>query len=280
MRSIRETFLPDEGCIFIRVDLSQIEDRMCKMYCRTPEMVKLANMHPLDYDAHTENAMMIFKKPASEITKDMRYLGKKTTHASQRGMAGDKLSENIMKDTDGELFIHPKECSAMIDSYLMKMKDIRDIYFPWVRDRVKNDGKLETSWGRRIDLRGIKVTEDLYREAYSFYLQAEAADWTNQYGFIPGVEWMMNKYGKPLNAQVHDEIIASVRYEDAWEYANFIVNSLEQRREIPKGSGNWLRVPAEVTIARAWSDPGGVSWKRLPNNASDFYQKLAESGFY
>jgi len=277
VKSIRETFLPDEGCVFVRVDLSQIEDRVCKMYCGTERMVELANRKPDVYDAHVDNAAMIFKKAHAEITKDERYLGKRTTHGAQRGLRGAKLSENVSKDTKGGLFIHPRQCDRLLDSYLDAMWEVRDIYFPWVESVLRNVGVLETSWGRRLDLRGLRIDDDLYREAYSYYMQAECADWTNQYGFIPGSHYMMGRYGKPLNAQVHDEIIASLPVQDTYEYADFIVKCFEQYREIPRGSGNYLCVPASVTVGRSWGDKEGVEFKSLPHR-DDFFNELVKRG--
>ena len=285
MTTIRETFLPDEGCVFVRCDLSQIEDRMCKMYCGTPRMVEIANRRPDVYDAHTDNACKIFKKTHAEIEADkkaggsLRYLGKKVVHGSQRGLRGVKMSESISKDTDGKVFVHPAQCDKLIDVYLADAWEIPQIYFPWVEQRVRDDRVLYTSWGRRLDLRYRRIDADLYREAYSFYLQAECADWTNQYGFVPATYWMIGKYGRPLNAQVHDEIIASVPLLESYEYARFVVDSMEQKREIPKGSGNWLCVPADITVGRSWGDKKGVEFKKLPEK-EEFYRELTKGGFF
>jgi DNA polymerase I-like protein with 3'-5' exonuclease and polymerase domains len=271
MKSIRETFLPDEGCLFVRVDLSQVEDRVCKMYTRADRMVELANRHPEEYDAHTENAKAIFAK--KRVTKDERYLGKKAVHASQRGMRGDKLSESIMHDTKGEVFVHPKRCQAMIDRYLEANWEIRDIYFPWVRQKIIGEGVLVNSWGRRWDVRGFKVDDDLLRRGYSFYMQSECADWTNQYGFLPAWRWLKSELGKVPNAQVHDEIIASLPQKSLWDYAQFITEAIEQTREMPVGSGNYLKVPAEITVGTSWY--GGVEFKRLLGR-EEFYEMVKE----
>ena len=277
--NIRSTFLADDGCVLVRIDLSQIEDRMCKMYCGSDRMITMANLRPNIYDAHTENAMAIFKKEAQDVSKDERYLGKRVTHAAQRKMQGVRMSENVSKDTNSELFIHPKQCDRLISAYLQTNHEIEEIYFPWVEQRVRDDGILVTSWGRRLDLRGRRIDDALYREAYSFYLQAEAADWTNQYGFIPVSHWMQAHYWKPLNAQVHDEVIASVPLAGTWEYARFAVASFEQTREIPAGSGNTLCVPAAVTVARSWGDKRAVEFKVMPDNEDEFYFELKEGGF-
>jgi len=275
--NIRETFLPDEGCVFVRIDLSQIEDRMCKMYCGTERMIELANRKPEVYDAHTENAQLIFGK--QNIDKQERYLGKKCVHASQRKMQGLRMSESVSKDTDGEVFIPPRQCDALIRKYLDAMHEIEDIYFPWVEAQVRNVGMLYDSWGGRFDIRDRRVDDELYRECYSWYLQVEAARWTNQYGFIPASHWMQAMYQKPLNAQVHDEVMASLPLLGTYEYAKFVVKSFEQRREIPTGSGNWLCVPATVTVGRSYGDKKATEFKKLPHK-DDFFHKLAEGGFF
>jgi DNA polymerase I-like protein with 3'-5' exonuclease and polymerase domains len=271
MTSIRETFLPDEGCVMVRCDLSQIEDRMCKMYCGTERMVELANRKPWEYDAHTDNASAIFGKAHDEITKDERYLGKRTTHASQRGMRGNKLSENISKDTDGEMFLHPKRCDKLIDKYLDAMWEIRDIYFPWVRQQVRDVGVLVNSWGRRLDLRKRRIDDDVYREAYSFYMQSENADWTNQYLFIPMHYYMMATYGRPCNAQNHDEVIVSAPYKDSYNLSKIMVVCAEQKREVPAGSGHYLTAPAEIIVGNSWGDKR-FEFKQLPTEKEYFEQ--------
>ena len=274
--NIRSTFLPDEGCVMVRCDLSQIEHRMCMMYCGTPRTVDLANKKPTEYDAHTENAKLIFRK--QEINKQERYLGKKCVHGAERMMGGYRMSESISKDTKGELYVHPRQCDQLLDAFYAAMPEIKGIYFPWVERQVRSVGVLTTSWGRRLLLKGRRIDESLYKEAYSYYLQAEAADWTNQYLFIPTYHYMIGRYGKAPNGQVHDEVIACVPVEDAWELAMFMQKAAQQTREIPKGGGNWLTVPAEVSIGRSWGDKEAIEFKEVPGR-DVFYQQLKEKGF-
>lgn len=278
MTTIRETFLPDKNCVMIRCDLSQIEDRMCKMYCGTPRMIELANRKPWEYDAHTETAVPIFKKPTEQITKDERYLAKKVRHGSQRGLRGERMSSEISKETKSELFIHPKQCDRMIDHYLDIEWEVRDIYFPWVRKQIRDVGILYDTWGGRLDLRKRRIDDDLYRMGYSFYMQVECARWTNEYLFKPMHYAMIERYGRPCNAQVHDEVIVSAPIEDAYLVAMTMVTAAEQTREIPSGSGNWLCVPAEVIVGRSYGDKEAVEFKRLPRK-DDFFQALVKGGF-
>lgn len=274
--SIRETFLPDEGCVMVRCDLSQIEDRVCKMYCGTPRMVELANKKPWEYDAHTETGRAVFGR--FDITKDERYLSKKVRHGSQRGLRGNRMSEEISKETDGSVFVHPRQCDRMIDKYFVEEWEVKDIYFPWVRQQVRDVGILFNSWGRRLDLRYRRIDDDLYREAYSYYLQSECADWTNQYLFLPMHHYMWSVCKRPLNGQVHDEVIASVPIEDAYTVARLMVMCAEQTREIPSGSGNMLCVPAEIELGRNYGDEEGAEFKRL-GSKEEFYDVLKDHAF-
>jgi uracil-DNA glycosylase family 4 len=252
---MRDTFVADEGCVFVRVDLSQVEDRMVKMYTRSPKMIELANLTPDIYDAHTENAKAIFgvEKP----TKEQRNLGKKAVHAAERGMMGDKLSENLLKEG---IVKTAKQCQAMLDIFHKKNPEIEERYFTWVRQEIINGGVLVNSWGRRLDYRGLRYDQDLYREGYSFYPQSENADLIAQFGLKKLGFWLISeKKRSRINLQVHDELIISCPLEEAFDVAAFLINSLEQPREI---FGRVLRVPACVTIAASWY--GGREWKRLP----------------
>lgn len=246
-------------------------------------MLKNVNTNSIEHDAFTEEIEPIFGEDPKQLPKakmkQLRYITKKIFHASWRNMAGDKMSESISKDTDGKLFIPPKECTRLLGIYLKKNPEITEIYMPWVRNNIRSEGILKTSWGRRLDLRRRRIDDDLYRIGYSFYLQAEVADWTNQYGFIPGTYYMLERYNRPLNAQVHDEVIASVPLLEAWDYAMFITESLQKKREIPVGSGNYLTIPAGITIGRSWGDPGGVEFKRMPGR-EEFYKILEDGGFF
>jgi DNA polymerase I-like protein with 3'-5' exonuclease and polymerase domains len=169
----------------------------------------------------------------------------------------------------------------LIDTYLSDAWEIKDIFFPWVEKRVRDDGVLVSAWGRRLDLRYRRIDNDLYREAYSFYMQAGCADWTNQFLFLPTHYYMICRYGKPCNGQVHDEVIVSVPIMESYDVARFMVDSAEQTMMIPSATGgrNPLCVPADITIGRNWGDKRGCEFKRLPER-DDFYQALVEKGFF
>ncbi len=255
----RATFLADEGCVMIRHDYSQIEDRICKMYTGHPEMIALANTKPWEYDAHTETARLIFN--ALVVTKLQRQFAKSVNHAAQRGMGGETMSEGLLKE---DYIVSPKECQRMIDAYLKYLWQIPELYFRWVRENLLRDGYLVNSWGFKATyLRspGVRITADLMKEAYSFYMQSDCAGWLNQMGFIPAARWLKVNLGKAPNAQVHDEVVACVPPERAWEYTVMLVESMERPRQI---RGSWLTVPVEVKIGMNWAAVG-VEFKKMPS---------------
>ena len=253
----RETYLPDEGHIFVAVDGSQVEDRIVKMYTRSRRMVELARLHPAEFDAHTYNASRIFGVSEAEVTKEQRYLGKRAVHAAQRGMRGDTLSLVLLRDGIEKPV---KECNALLDAYLKDHHEIGEVYFPWVRERVLKDRTLVNSWGRRLTFHGDVRNNDTYKKAYSFYPQSECADWMNR-GTLMLWRWLKRKGMKSrIRLFVHDEVVVSCPLDEAYGVAQYIGTVLEQQRRY---FGEPLRIWCETSIGATWALP--VEWKSLPD---------------
>lgn len=257
---LRKTYLPDKGCIFVRVDMSQDEDRRMKMYTQQPRMIELANLRPDEYDTHTEQAAAIFGVPREKVTKEQRELGKRAVHAACRGMHGNKLSDILLKAGH---YVSPKECQRLIDAYFKANPEVQERYFPYVRDTFIRDGCLTNTWGRSIrfdnELSMGRLDDAIWRKLFTFLLQSECADNLNQNGFIPAWKWLKHHLQKPPNLQVHDEVIASLPLDHAYAYTAFIVEWLEQPRWY---FGNKLVVPAGITVGMNWLE--GHEWKKLP----------------
>src|SRR3990167_3792713 len=73
-REARDCFVPDEGCIFVEVDLSLAEDRDVKVRTGAPRLIKLAQLPPWEYDSHSENAAKAIRKSQKDVTKEERYV--------------------------------------------------------------------------------------------------------------------------------------------------------------------------------------------------------------
>jgi len=265
---IRTTFLPDNGTIFVRVDLSQSEDRFCKIYSRDKDMVEQANLRPSEWDSHTENAKLIFR--TDEITKEMRALGKMAVHASQRMMQGKTLSDRLLKFG---VVKNAKQCQQMIDNYLEATPAITQNYFPWVKRNVISSGILANSWGRVIDYRAMFISQEVFRKACSFYLQSENVDLLNMNGF-KFLYYKIKSEGlkSRINLQVHDEVIASCPKDEAYYVTKSLVDALEVRRKV---MGSWISIPACPTVGTSWDSTDCFEWNYMPER-DEFESKVEE----
>jgi uracil-DNA glycosylase family 4 len=270
-RELREIYVPDEGCLLLEIDASQIEDRYCKMYTRAPRMIELANMHPTMFDVHTHNAALIFGISESLVDKAQRFLGKVTSHGAERGMTGKKLSEQLLANHD--MLVSPDECQKMIDKFLDENWEIRDVFFPWVRQEILSRGRLVNSWGAVWDVRSENLDDDLYRRGYSFPMQSECACLVNAWGLVPVQRYLKDNYNRlksSINIPRHDALIMSVPFEHLYEVCVFTLGSMERPRMI---LGNWLTVPCTIKVGK--NDAGGVEFKALPRR-DEFMQRVEE----
>lgn len=272
-REIRDIFLPDEGCIFLEVDLSQVEWRIMAMLTRDPAMIALARSSPVDFDIHNHNGGIVFRCDSSKITKDQRYLAKRAVHASSYGMRGQKLSEVLLLDG---YVRDPYECQAMLDIYLDSYPGIT-LWQNRIAARIRETRQLTNSWDRTIVFKHDPLNDDLFRRGYAFIPQSDAAALLNQYGLIPMHKYLLKNRGirARINAHIHDALLISVHPEDAFPVAEFLVNSLQRPRLY---EGEELAVPATVKLGTNWK--GDHEFKTLPSQAEfdakawEIYSKL------
>lgn len=268
---IRRSFLPDEGCVFVRIDMSADEDRRVKMYTRQPRMVALANTKPWEYDAHTANAADIFSVSEADVTKKQRQMSKTIVHGTEGGMTPKTMSETLLKEG---VIMSPKECGKLMKRFFDKNPEIEEHYFEYVKSTFIRDGRLVNTWGREIrfdsEYKLGKLNDEIWKRLYRFLPQSECADNLNQNGFKPAYWWMRVRLSKSPNLQVHDEVAASLPLEHAYEYAKYLVTLLEQPRYY---FGNELIVPAEVTVGMNWHE--GYEWKKFPSE-KEFNNKCRE----
>ena len=77
---IRRAFIPSEGCRLVEIDYSSIEVRVAAAYHRDPQM--LTYLTDPESDMHRDTAADVFLLDKSEVTKQMRQIGKTVVFAS------------------------------------------------------------------------------------------------------------------------------------------------------------------------------------------------------
>jgi DNA polymerase I-like protein with 3'-5' exonuclease and polymerase domains len=149
-----------------------------------------------------------------------------TSHGAQRDMHGHRLSDNILKEIN--TLYTPERCEGLLTRYHNKYPAIREVYFKDIRKLILRDKMLINTWGRRLDFRFDSVDDEIFRQAYSFLPQSEAADILNEHGLMPLAFYLDSLYGRPPNVQVHDSLLCSVRPDDAYDVAQFMQANLEE----------------------------------------------------
>lgn len=241
-REARDHFLPDPGHLWMEVDLSQAESRVVGMLTRDPALVQLAQTPPWEVDVHRQNAALIFGIAEGDVTKEQRYLGKRAIHASNYGMKGKKLAEELLKDG---YVLTAEQCQGMVDAYLDAHPGIRK----WQREtrqEIIRTRTLTNSWGRRIVYEYDRLDDDLYRRAYAFVPQSEVADLLNQWGLVPTWRWLRRaQMASRILTQVHDSLGLSVAPAEAWGVWEIIQASLERPRSY---RGLELTIPVDLKL--------------------------------
>lgn len=268
------------SAFLLAVDLSQVEGRIGYVLTGDPGLVKLAQSRPEDSDMHVENASRIFRVAPSQVTKQQRYLGKITTHGVLRGMTGKRLHEVLLKDG---MFVPVSDCQELIDAYLREVPAVPE-WMERVRLLVDRTGVLQTCspWRRELSFRYDRVGPEKYRKAYSFLMQAIAADHMNDNGLLPVYNACHvdggSLYGKAtLLLQNHDELLLDVRLEHLHEVMRFVAFVLSTPLWIePTGLDHppiQLVVPVTFKIGRTWA--GGVEMHSVPATPQELHDAVA-----
>jgi DNA polymerase-1 len=268
-REIRSMFVPDEGCVFLEVDYSQGESRIVAAYTGDRDLVRLARMAPGEFDEHREIAAVLFGCVACDVTADQRYIGKRVNHASNYGMHGKKLAEELSKD--GYTF-EDDECEVFIQKVLARKPAIVE----WqrrVRMEVMRRRALTNAFGNTTRFPYERLCDDLYRRAYAYKPQSSLAKLLNLYGFVPCVRWIAKEGAEAaVAAHLHDALLVSVAPAWAYDLASFLVESMEVEIDY---EGVALTIPVSVKVGNRWGE--GVKFERMVER--DEFERRCESVF-
>jgi len=251
--------------VFLEVDLSRAEERVELMLGRDPRDIELARSR--DVDSYVNTAARIYGVAPKDVTKEQRYIAKRTRLAMFRGLAGARLSDELLKEG---LVYTTDECSRWLMTGHAEHPAIEGRYFADVRKQVFRHRALANTWGRIIRFDDDRLSDELYRQAYSFLPQSEVADLMNQWGLVPlwralqpqaGALWKSDtiQFAK-INAQIHDALLLSCHAEDTYDIAVFLRDSLERPRFY---LGEPLTIPITFKLGSTWK--GSVEFSRLPS---------------
>ena len=239
-REMRKVFIPDEGCIFVSSDYSQIELRIMAHLSGDSNMVEAFNK---GQDIHAATAAKIFKIPIDEVTGDMRRKAKTANFGIIYGITPFGLSERLN--------IPRSEAKELIDEYFATFPGVKSYMDECITNaRVK--GYVETIFGRKrfladINSRNATVRGYAERNAINAPIQGSAADIIKA-AMIRIFERLQQKgMRSKMILQVHDELNFNVVPDELEALREIVTEEMENvcKLSVPLktdlGAGeNWL----------------------------------------
>lgn len=236
-KKIREMFIPEDGCVFVDADYSQIELRVLAHMAQDKVMLDAFNN---DEDIHTTTAMQIFHLSNDEVTSAYRSKAKAVNFGIVYGQGNYSLGQDLR--------ISRKEAEEYINSYFEHFKGIKEFQDNSVK-LARENGYVETIFHRRRRLPDIKASNFSVRAfseriAMNMPIQGSAADiikiaMNMVYRRLKGMK-------SRLILQVHDELIIEAPYDEAELAKKIVVECMESAVKLD------VLLKVDANIGKSW----------------------------
>lgn len=224
-RLIRKVFVPQEGCIFLDADYSQIELRILA-HCSGDE--QLIGAYREAQDIHRMTASQVFHIPFDEVTDLQRRNAKAVNFGIVYGISSFGLSQ--------DLSITRKEASQYIENYFETYPGIKRFLDEQVA-HAKENGYVVTLFGRRRPVPELKSSNFMQRSfgervAMNAPIQGTAADIIKIAMIGVNRELKERKLKSRLILQVHDELLIETYLDEVEEVKEILKTQMEHATEL------------------------------------------------
>ncbi|WP_199153396.1 DNA polymerase I [Chromobacterium sp. ASV23] len=202
-RRVREAFIAPAGWQIVSADYSQIELRIMAHLSDDEGMLKA---FASGEDIHRATAAEVFGVDLSAVTSDQRRAAKAINFGLIYGMSAFGLA--------AQLDIERSAAQQYIDRYFMRYPGVAE-YMQTTREKAREQGYVETVFGRRLYLPDIKLSNPARRAgaeraAINAPMQGTAADLI-KLAMIAVQNWLeRDGLQSKLIMQVHDELVLEV----------------------------------------------------------------------
>ena len=219
-KEMRKVFIPDEGCLFVSSDYSQIELRIMAHLSEDRNMIEAFNK---GQDIHAATAAKIFKVPLEEVTGDMRRKAKTANFGIIYGITPFGRAERLN--------ISRTEAKGLIDEYFATFPDVRR-YMDESIKKARENGYVETIFGRKryvadINSRNATVRGYAERNAINAPIQGSAADIIKVAMVRIYKRMQQEKMGSRMILQVHDELNFNALPEELERLRDIVTDEME-----------------------------------------------------
>ncbi|MDT7522621.1 DNA polymerase I [Rhodoferax sp. TBRC 17198] len=202
-RRVREAFVAPAGSVIASADYSQIELRI--MAHISGDEALLGAFHQ-GLDVHRATAAEVFGVPVDQVSSEQRRYAKVINFGLIYGMSAFGLARNLGIDNTA--------AKNYIQRYFERYPGVKT-YMESTRELAKRQGYVETVFGRRLQLAGIKNAKGaqlagLERAAINAPMQGTAADLIKL--SMVKVQQVLDAQNKSTKMimQVHDELVFEV----------------------------------------------------------------------
>ena len=217
---IRQAVIPDEGCVFLSADYSQIELRLMAHFSQDPHMVEAFCS---GQDVHAATAAKIFGVSIEEVTKDQRRQAKTANFGIIYGISAFGLAQ--------QLDCSRSEAKALIDGYFAAFPGVID-YIERQKELARQQGYAVTLFGRKRYLPDIvshnaTVRSFAERNAVNSPIQGTAADIIKM--AMVGISNRLKAEGlqAKMIMQVHDELNFNVPQNEVDRVKDIVVSEMQ-----------------------------------------------------
>ena len=217
---IRQAVIPDEGCLFLSADYSQIELRLMAHFSQDPHLVEAFRS---GQDIHAATAAKIFNVPLEEVTKDQRRQAKTANFGIIYGISAFGLAQ--------QLDCSRSEAKALIDGYFAAFPGVID-YIEHQKQLAREQGYAVTLFGRKRYLPDIlshnaTVRSFAERNAVNSPIQGTAADIIKM--AMVTIHRRLKEEGlkAQMIMQVHDELNFNVPQNEVDKVREIVVSEMQ-----------------------------------------------------
>ena len=224
-RLIRKVFIPEDGCVFVDADYSQIELRVLAHCSGDQELIQAYREAK---DIHRITASQVFHTPFDEVTDLQRRNAKAVNFGIVYGISSFGLSQ--------DLSITRKEAAQYIERYFETYPGIKEFLDDTVA-HAKEMGYVVTLFGRRRPVPELKSSNFMQRSfgervAMNSPIQGTAADIMKMAMIRVDQELKSRKMKSRLVLQVHDELLIEAWKGELPQVEELLRDCMEQAAQL------------------------------------------------
>lgn len=217
---IRSAVIPDDGCMFLSADYSQIELRLMAHFSQDPHLLHAFHS---GQDIHAATAAKIFAIPIEDVTKEQRRQAKTANFGIIYGISAFGLAQ--------QLDCSRADAKALIDGYFAAFPGVID-YIERQKEIARKTGYAITLFGRKRYLPDIlshnaTVRSFAERNAVNSPIQGTAADIIKMAMVTISRRLKEEGLKAKMIMQVHDELNFNVPMDEVDRVKQLVVNEMQ-----------------------------------------------------